>query len=44
MIWKKKEVMFVMWIKKEDELHVLMRKACFELVGVSMNGLCLTEN
>jgi hypothetical protein len=29
--------MLVVWIKKEDELHVLMREVCFELVGVSMN-------
>jgi hypothetical protein len=25
-----------MWIQREDELHVLMRKVCFELFTVSV--------
>jgi hypothetical protein len=32
-----------MQIKKEDELHVLIRKICFELFGVGMIRLYITE-
>jgi hypothetical protein len=40
---KIEETIFVMRIKKENELHVLLRKVCFELLGVVTIRYCMTE-